>query len=166
MSIITLVRLILDCMTVLEDRYEFLLSGNFKQSRAGCETLLVSLPAFREDIRLCIFHTLTVYLNRTKPLRTGSKLFISVVKPHTAVSKDTIARWIKALLKIAGVDVNVFSAHSTRAAATSTAHRKGVTIASILQVAGWSNVQTFAKFYNKPLVLQSDTSFTDAVLRK
>ena len=25
----------LDCMTVLEDRYEFLLSGNFKQSRAG-----------------------------------------------------------------------------------------------------------------------------------
>ena len=52
----------LDCMTVLEDRYEFLLSGNFKQSRAGCETLLVSLPAFREDIRLCIFHTLTVYL--------------------------------------------------------------------------------------------------------
>ena len=156
----------LDCMTVLEDRYEFLLSGNFKQSRAGCETLLVSLPAFREDIRLCIFNTLTVYLNRTKSLRTGSKLFISVVKPHTAVSKDTIARWIKALLKIAGVDVNVFSAHSTRAAATSTAHRKGVAIASILQVAGWSNVQTFAKFYNKPLVLQSDTSFTDAVLRK
>ena len=56
--------------------------------------------------------------------------------------------------------------YCTRAAATSTAHRKGVTIASILQVAGWSNVQTFAKFYNKPLVLQSDTSFTDAVLRK
>ena len=25
----------LDCMTVLEDRYDFLLSGNFKQSRAG-----------------------------------------------------------------------------------------------------------------------------------
>ena len=107
-----------------------------------------------------------LYLNRTKSLRNGSKLFISVVKPHTAVSKDTIARWIKALLKIAGVDVNVFSAHSTRAAATSTAHRKGATIASILQVAGWSNVQTFAKFYNKPLVLQHDISFTDAVLRK
>ena len=61
----------LDCMTVLEDRYDFLFSGNFKQSRAGCETLLVSLPAFREDIRLCIFHTLTVYLNRTKSLRNG-----------------------------------------------------------------------------------------------
>ena len=99
-------------------------------------------------------------------MRNGSKLFISVVKPHTAVSKDTIARWIKALLKIAGVDVNVLSAHSTRAAATSTAHRKSATIASILHVAGWSNVQTFAKFYNKPLILQSDISFTDAVLRK
>ena len=89
-----------------------------------------------------------------------------MVKPHRAVSKDTIARWIKTLLKTAGVDVNVFSAHSTRAAATSTAHRKGGTISSILQVAGWSNVQTFAKFYNKPLVLQSDLSFTDAVLSK
>ena len=72
----------LDCMTVLENRYDFLLSGNFKESRAGCETFLVSLPAFREDIRLCIFHILTVYLNGTKSLRNGSKLFISVVKPE------------------------------------------------------------------------------------
>ena len=54
-----------------------------------------SCRAFKDDVRLCIVNTLTVYLERTAGLRNSSKLFISVVTPHNAVSKDTISRWLK-----------------------------------------------------------------------
>ena len=60
---------------------------------------------------------------------------------------------------MAGVDVTVFKPHSTTPAATSAASRKGVQISEILNVAGWSNATTFARFYNKPL---SDTECSSA----
>ena len=155
----------IDCMSVAEDRYTFHLVGDFKQSRKGYETLNIVLPAFHDDTRLCIVKTLDVYLERTKPLRLSSRLFISTVRPFKPVSKDTIARWIKLTLNMAGVDVGIYKPHSTRAAATSAAHRKGVNIKEILNVAGWSRETTFARFYNRPLQTTTNSSFADAILR-
>ncbi len=67
-------------------------------------------------------------------------------------------------LKIAGIDVSVYKAHSTRAAATSAAQRKGVN--DILQVAGWAREATFARFYSKPLLQDCGSIFANAVLTK
>ncbi|GFN84782.1 Brca1-associated protein-like [Plakobranchus ocellatus] len=53
------------------------------------------------------------------------------------------------MLNKAGIDTNVYKAHSTRAAASSAAARS-IDIAQVLKTAGWSREQTFAKFYNKP----------------
>ena len=66
---------------------------------------------------------LSVYIEQTT-IRSSSKLFVSTVKPHGPVSKDTISRWVKASLRIAGIDTAVFKPHSTRAAATSAADKK------------------------------------------
>ncbi|GFN74730.1 eukaryotic translation initiation factor 5b-like, partial [Plakobranchus ocellatus] len=66
-----------------------------------------------------------------------------------AVTKDTLARLIKSMLNKAGIDTNVYKAHSTRAAASSAAARS-IDIAQVPNTAGWSREQTFAKFYNKP----------------
>ena len=151
-------------MQVSDEQYVFHLHGQFKQARVGNETLTITLPAYKDDIRLCIVNTLSVYLQRTEQLRKSLKLFISTVKPHKAVSKDTISRWIKVTLGLAGIDGNVFKPHSTRAAATSAAKRKGVIVADILNVAGWSNEKTFARFYNKPLNSNADV-FSHAILR-
>ena len=74
----------------------------------------------------------------------------------------TIARWIKTVLKGAGLDVSKFKAHSTRAAATSAAKRMEVPIDHILTAAGWSQEKTFSVFYNKPLV--GDSQFAESVL--
>ena len=156
----------IDNMSVDEDKFSFELCGDFKQSRIGHETLNIILPAYQPDIRLCIVRTLRIYLDRTEKLRGSSKLFISSVRPFQPVSKDTISRWIKCTLKMAGVDVGVYKAHSTRAAATTAAQRKGVDVKDILKVAGWSREATFAKFYNKPLSNESDSKFANAVLRK
>ena len=45
------------------------------------------------------------------------------VKPHSSVTAQRMAHWVKDLLKAAGVDTNVFKAHSVRGASTCM-HRK------------------------------------------
>ena len=82
------------CMSRTVDNFTFHLQGRFKQSRAGHECLTIVLPAYKEDVRICIVNTLAVYLERTAPLRHSTQLFISTVRPFKAVSKDTISRWI------------------------------------------------------------------------
>jgi hypothetical protein len=69
------------------------------------------------------------YLKQTKPLR-GSEtgLFVTLVKPFKHVFRDTISRWIRSVMKDAGVDVTIFKPHSTRAASTSTANTVAVPI--------------------------------------
>ncbi|GFN81279.1 tyrosine recombinase xerc [Plakobranchus ocellatus] len=108
----------------------------------------ITLRAYREDRRICVFTCLKLYLKRTKHLRSTTQLFISNYSPQSAVTKDTFARWIKSMLNKAGIDTNVYKAHSTRAAASSAAARS-IDIAQVLKTAGWSREQTFAKFYNK-----------------
>ena len=52
-------------------------------------------------------------------LRNDEKqLLISCIKPHKAVSRDTISQWIKRFMTAAGIDTSVYKSHTTRAAST------------------------------------------------
>ncbi|KAI8440715.1 hypothetical protein MSG28_009058 [Choristoneura fumiferana] len=74
-------------------------------------------------------------------------------RPHRDATAQSISRWIKQVLAKSGVDVSIFSAHSTRHAATSTAAAAGVSIDVIRKTAGWTATsQTFAKFYNRSII--------------
>ena len=67
---------------------------------------------------LCVITYITRYLLETKELRhSHGDFFISFKPTHKAVKSTTIIRWVVNVLKEAGVDVSVFSAHSTRSAA-------------------------------------------------
>jgi len=44
-----------------------------------------------------------------------------------------------------------FKPHSTRAASSSMAHQRGLSLETIAKSAGWTGARTFAKYYNKPL---------------
>ncbi len=86
-------------------------------------------------------------------------LFLALIKPHNAVTPSTIARWIKLLLSKAGIDTNIFKAHSVRGAATSAAASAGVTMGDILSAADWSTDTVFKSLIiglkeAKPLVQQ------------
>ena len=48
-----------------------------------------------------------------------------------------------------GIDTDIFTVHSTRVASTSKAKNNNVGINEIMSRAGWSNVKTFATFYEK-----------------
>lgn len=138
-----------------------------KTSRVGSTQPLLILPFFCEKPQICPGKTLQCYLDKTLAVRNNeTSLFIGLKKPHTAVSTQTLSRWVKSTLHDSGVDVNTFTAHSTRHAATSAAHRLGVNIDTIKRTAGWSgSSNTFFKFYNRPLLeASSDDSFAQAII--
>ena len=104
------------------------------------------------DPKTCPVHNLGNYLVLTDYLRNqgnSDKLFIGLVHPNVPVTGNTIGRWIKSYLQMAGIDTSIYSAHSTRSAAASDAARSGVPIEIILKTGNWRNESTFSKFYKK-----------------
>ena len=125
-----------------------------KHNKPGNLKNCYEIRRYSKDPKICVFEALRVYIDRTARLRNNvQQLFISFRKPHTPISKSTISRWIKKVLEEAGIDVDMFKAHSTRAAASSCAKRDGTNINEILKTAGWTNSLTFEKFYNKTIVM-------------
>ena len=109
---------------------------------------------------------LKTYLPRTEIFRNVEnqyeKLLISFIKPHKNVTKDTIARWIRTVLHMSGVNIAKYSAGSVRLAAASKDKAMAVPITHIMAKAGWSRETTFAKYYDKETV--SECVFQEAVL--
>ena len=125
-------KLYLDCMTKENDRIR-LKFNLLKQSRPPVKSPIMELCAYPENPKICVVKTLSHYLERTQSFRKQeTKLFLTYQKPHRAVSASTISRWIKSMLKRAGVDTSKFGAHSTRAASSSAAKQAGVPIMDIL----------------------------------
>ena len=109
-------------MRVSANSYTFMFSKLLKQTRPGFPNPTVTLNAF-SDSRLWVFTTLKENISRTEHLRgSESQLFVSYSKPHKAVSRDTISRWVKTVLSSSGIDTKKFRPHSTRAAVVSAAN--------------------------------------------
>lgn len=109
-----------------------------------------TIPEFSDSTR-CPVGALRAYGERTATLRKESNVsfFIGLLPPYSDVGGNTLSRWIKEILKSSGVDTKVFSAHSTRGAAASSAAAKGVPLNNILKASNWARESTFNKFYNK-----------------
>ena len=148
-----------------ESSYTFVIDYLVKSSAPGQPQPVLVLPQFPADSRLCVVTTLEKYLRRTAPLRGKvDRLFISYISPYKSVSIDTIGRWIKTVMVLAGIDVSKFKAHSTRMASSSKAKACHVPISSIMKAASWRSADVFSKFYNKPVAVEC-TSFGEAILR-
>ena len=62
------------------------------------------------------------------------------------------------------IDIQKYGSHSVRSAATSKAKGNSVPMKDILQKAGWSNLKTFAKFYDRNIEPSVDR-FQEEVLQ-
>ena len=146
----------LDLKKTHPEGVEFFLPELTKSIRVG-KNLKVSFHAsFPSDKRLCPCACLKAYEIRTAHLRPQSpeqtnRLFLALVKPHKRVQAATLAHWIRYFLCLAGVDSNIFKAHSTRGAASSAAARAGLSVEDIIKMANWTNDNTFRRFYYKPV---------------
>ncbi|XP_039304918.1 uncharacterized protein LOC105201915 [Solenopsis invicta] len=139
--------------------------SRLKTSGIGRSQPLLLFKPFLNKPEVCVFSLAQWYLKATSALRREGcdHLFISLRAPHGPVSTQTLARWVKLELKAAGIDTSVFSAHSTRHAATSLAASKGISLDEIRCTAGWSrSSDVFAQFYNRSILKTS--SFQNIIL--
>lgn len=163
----TLHLLLLSGILIKKDSISVMLRGHIKQCRPDFNVKTITFHAYSRDSRLCVCDTLKFYVAQTEKLRSfeneDESLLISFIKPHKGVSKDTIARWIRSVLHLSGIDTVKYSAGSVRSAAASKAKSMNVPIMHIMAKAGWSREATFAKYYDKEIVSNRDI-FQDAVL--
>ena len=128
---------------------------------------ITSFYSCLEDESLCPVSTLKLYLKCSATWRDGrdkNQLFLSINKSHHPVTPATIARWLKEVLRGAGVAEN-FSAHSTRSTAGSVAFDNGVSISDIMKTADWTLDSVFKRHYYKPSnSAMTSTGFTHAIL--
>ena len=126
-------------------------------------TAQVVLSLYDHNKKICVIRCLTKYLSRTL-LKTlfFIKTLLESAKPFRPVGSQTLSRWIKTILRMSGVRTDIFGAHSTRSASSSKAKLAGLSVDSVLESVGWSNEQTFARYYNKNIV--DITAFSNAVL--
>jgi len=152
-----------DKMELSDEKCTFYVIDKVKQTREGTHVAPLVFLAFQDE-KLCVIKHINEYMKRTSGLRSDShtQLLISYVKPYGPVSRDTVSRWCKVVLSLAGIDVSIFKAHSTRSAASSFLAEKNVCLKDIMLSAGWSNESTFQRFYHKPIV--STFNYGDAIL--
>lgn len=151
----------LQYLTKFMDKYVFQINQLLKTSKPGVSPPNVTLYKFTRK-ELCVIHTLDEYLNRTSNIRKSTKLFISF-KTFNSVTTCTLARWLKQVLMLSGVNISNFSAHSYRSAATSKALQAGTSLKDILETANWTTAQTFYRFYFKEVVPLN--TFSNTVLQ-
>ena len=140
-----------------------------KTDRPGKVGHELKLLAYPPDRRLCVVSTIQQYLDKTRPFRKSgeqNQLFLGLNEPHKPVTKDTIARWIRDMLALSGIDVGCFKAHSVRAASVSAAKVQFVSTQKIMKRANWTQEKTFNQFYNKEITtgeLAYDTALLNSV---
>ena len=133
-----------------------------KTRKAGSAPQTIEIEQYHDeilDVRRCLIE----YIDRTQPLRESeTQLLISYIKPHKAVKSCTIAKWLRMLMYLSGVDTSIFKAHSTRGACTSKVNKAGLSVGQIMKMAQWKSEITFRRFYDKPLQ-SSEQTFQDMV---
>lgn len=158
----TLVSLNLKFMKVFESRVVFYFPNLLKTSQIGrTNSFNLELQHFNDE-SLCVFHTLLHYMKVTKNLRNSDQLLVSFVS-FNPVTSSTIARWLKTVLQLSGIDTTVFSAHSFRSASVSAAYKGSCSVSNILKTAGWKSDGNFYKFYHRTVVRNNDVPFMKAV---
>ena len=140
-------------MTLTSHCGTFKITKLLKTTKPNKHFGVLKFMTYSPDKSLCVVSCIDEHLKQTMSLRSGCKsLLISYIKLHCAVSTNTISRWLKEVLKLSGIDSSSFKAHSIRSAVSSAAKASNVPIEQIMAAAGWSNSQTFRKFYDKPYI--------------
>ena len=96
-------------------------------------------------------HPPSIHEHGSLPSTGKTRLFISFIKPHKAITSSSIARWLRQTLESAGINTAIFGGHSTWEASASTTFKAGITVNNILKAANWKSKSVFQRFYHKEL---------------
>ena len=138
-------------MCISEDKIDFIINDKIKTTRKILKPHIIScISTNSPELDVCAH--VKAYLQKTESYRTENgpfQLFLSW-KTHRPVTRQSLSRWLTLVLKIAGIDISKFQAHSYRGAGLSKAIRSGASIPQIVKAGHWKNASTFKTFYNAP----------------
>ena len=121
----------------------------------------VTITSFHKP-QICPVKYLKHHIHKTANIRKSSKLFVSF-KTYKAVTSSTIARWLKLILNLSGIDTSKFKGHSYRSAFSSAAKMVGMSLNDILKTADWSSASTFRKFYYRDIDDNNKSNYINSV---
>ena len=132
----TIMSLSIQHMEADENSYTFIPIELQKHSRPSRRDIPIRFVAYKINVNLCPVSTLKEYLKRrerTSTINITQKIFVRHRKPIREAHKETLSRWVKEVMKNAGIDVNIFKPHSCRSASSSAAKEAGVPIEETLK---------------------------------
>ena len=133
-----------------------------KQSKPSRKPQPVVFHQYPHNEQLCPVRLVQVYLGQRKSLsvvKPSDAFFITHRRPHHPASKDTIARCVKTVLHLSGVNIDIYKPHSCRSASASHAKIAGVPLEVVLRAVQWKSSDCFTRFYDSVI---ERTDFTVA----
>ena len=159
----TLASINTDFISIKDDTCIIIIPDIMKTTKPGFHVAPLKFLKFPLEPRLCMVENLERYLEKTSIYRGKHKqLLLSHAIPHNPVKVSTIRRWVTDVLQQAGINIKIFTAHSTRVSSTSKAKQKGVSMDEICRAGGWKNCQVFAKHYDKCII---EENFANELLK-
>ena len=158
----TLSKININNISFNDHKLEIRITDLIKNSRPGVAQPVLVIPRFAEKPNLCVYSCILQYIETISKIREQKQqFFLSIKKPFLPVGLQTLSRWVKSVLKNAGINTEIFSGHSTRHAAASAALARGLDVELIKKTAGWSEKSNvFARFYNREIRDESSLAST------
>ena len=120
----------------------------------------ISLPKHENSI-LDPVQTLADYIESTEHLRTDKGVFISLNKPHKAISAAAIAKILDKCITLAGLDGMGYSAKSFRPTGATRAIEQGIDPDIVQKMGRWKSTEVFREHY---VHTRTPASFATAIL--
>ncbi len=146
--------------------FVFSINTLLKTSKPGRHFSQLVFKSYPLDADVCVVACIKAYLACTERYRRNKKssqFFITYGNPHCEASRASISRWLKDVLRDAGIDADHFGSHSTRSASTSAA-KSVCNIDTVLKAGGWACASTFTKHYDLKVTPKCDMQ--DALLER
>ena len=162
-----IINLRVDYLTKHSSVHTFAIPHSKKTCRRGKEPHPnLKFYNFPGDSKLCVCKAIDSYLERRNIWGFGeSQFLVGHIKPHKLVSPSTVSRWLGQVLAMAGINTDVFRAHTTRSASSSKAEVTGVSFTDIIKQGHWSQASTFQRFYRKT-IKEYNSNFQSGMLNK
>ena len=136
-------------MKISPTKIEFVIREKVKNTRKVLKPTIITCVSSAIP-ELDVASHVSFYLEKTQEYRDEKgQVFLSWLTKKPVV-KQSLARWLKEVLGLAGIDTSVYKSHSYRGAGLSHAFQKGASIDQIVAAGNWANSSTFNMYYNAP----------------
>ncbi|GBC31876.1 hypothetical protein GLOIN_2v1786700 [Rhizophagus irregularis DAOM 181602=DAOM 197198] len=125
----------------------------------------IFVGVYPDERHLCPYEAVTSLLSRTSLWRVSADqkraLFLITKEPHSPASVDTIAGWIKSILKISSPGS---TAKDMRVLAAFFAQNAGAGLETVLALGNWSSNSVYHRFYQRGIKLMLERNQVSSLI--